>query len=101
MKYDVFQLSDAHQQVLDQTPETHRVRVTLLDRDNLPLARGTAVLPLFLGVGVFWPDGPIPTSGRLATAKCITLPTGETLKLKELCRCEGHPIHYDFWVSQP
>lgn len=101
MKYDVFQLPDSHQQVLDQTPESRRVRVTLLDRDHLPLARGTAAMPLFLGVGVFWPDCPVPSSGRLSTAKCFVLQSGETLKLKELCLCDGYPQRYDFWASQP
>ena len=101
MKYDVFQLPDSHQQVLDQTPESRRVSVTLLDHDNHPLARGTAALPLFLGVGLFWPESPMPSAKRLATAKRIVLPSGETLKLKELCLCEGLPQRYDFWVSQP
>lgn len=101
MKYDVFQLPDSHQQLLDETPELRKVRVILLDLDNLPLARGTAVLPLLLGVGVFWPDGPMPSSRLLATAKRFALSSGEILTLKEMNLCAGSPPHYDFWVCQP
>ncbi len=101
MKYDVFQLPEAHQQVLDCTPEPHKVRVIFLDGEDVPLARGTALLPLLLGVGVFWPESPMPCPDRLARAKCVTLPSGEMLSLKTLELCEGDPPHYDFWVCQP
>jgi hypothetical protein len=101
MKYDVFQLPEAHQQLLDGTPEPQRVRVILLDCDNLPLACGTALLPLLLGVGVFWPEDPVPCPALLSNAKCVTLPSGELLTLKTMELCEGHPPHYDFWVCQP
>ncbi|MES2439712.1 MAG: hypothetical protein V4584_11620 [Verrucomicrobiota bacterium] len=101
MKYDVFQLPESHQQLLDETPEPQKVQVILLDADDLPLARGTAILPLLLGVGVFWPCCPMPGPNRLAAAKCFTLPTGEILKLKEMTLCSGSPPHYDFWVCQP
>ena len=101
MKYDVFQLPEAHQQLLDETPEPRKVRVILMDCDGLPLASGTAVLPLLLGVGIFWPDCPMPGPGRLTTAKCFTLPSGEMLNLKTLVLCDGHPPRYDFWVCQP
>ncbi len=98
---DIFQLPDSHHQALDEIPEPRRVRVILLDRDNLPLARGSAVMPLLLGVGVFWPDCPMPSSGKLCTAKCFTLPSGETLNLSALTLCEGAPPRYDFWVNRP
>lgn len=101
MKYDVFQLPDSHQQLLDQTPELQRVKVILLDRDNLPIANGTAVLPLLLGVGVFWPHCPMPPDAQLGTAVCFALPSGETMRLKELTLCVGSPPHYDFWVCPP
>lgn len=101
MKYDVFQLPEAHQQSLDETPDRTKVAVTLIDADDLPLARGTAILPLSLGVGVFWPDCPMPCSDQLANAKGFALPSGEMLKLKEMTLCAGCPPHYDFWVSQP
>ncbi len=101
MKYDVIDLPHAHQQMLDETPERRKVRVTLLDRDRLPLASGTAILPLMLGVGVFWPSCPMPAAKCLAKAECFALPTGETMKLKAIMLCTGCPPHYDFWVSQP
>jgi hypothetical protein len=101
MKYDVFQLPESHQQLLDETPEPQKVRVILLDCDNLPLARGTALLPLLLGVGVFWPDCPMPGQAALSNAKYFTLPSGEMLNLQMLELCEGQPPHYDFWVSKP
>ncbi len=99
MKFDVFQLPENHLQVLDSTPEPQKVQVTLLDRDNLPLARGTAILPLLLGVGVFWPNCPMPPENRLDLAKCFTLPTGESMNLKSLRLCPGNPPRYEFWVG--
>ncbi len=101
MKNEVHELPESHQHVLDGTPECERVKVTLLDQDNLPMARGTAVMPLLLGVGVFWPDCPMPADGRLAAAKGFVLPSGETLEVRELTLCAGCPPHYDFWVRQP
>ena len=101
MKYDVFPLPEAHQQALDETPEPQKVQVILLDEDRLPVARGTAILPLLLGVGVFWPSCPMPPANRLSLARCFSLPSGETLKLKEMSLCAGEPPHYDFWVSSP
>lgn len=101
MKYDVFPLPEAHQQALDETPELKKVRVILLDEDGLPLASGTAVLPLLLGVGVFWPSCPMPESGGLSSARRFSLPSGETLKLREMSLCVGEPPHYDFWVTSP
>lgn len=101
MKYDVFSLPEAHQQVLDETPEPKKVQVILLDEEALPLACGTAILPLLLGVGVFWPSEPMPAANRLSSARSIGLLGGEMLKLKEMTLCTGFPPHYDFWVSPP
>jgi hypothetical protein len=101
MKHDVLQLPDSHRQVLDETPELLKVRVILLDRDNLPLAKGSAVMPLSLGVGVFWPECSMPSAGKLCTAKCFTLASGETLNLIALTLCDGDPPRYDFWVDHP
>ncbi len=101
MKYDVFQLPDSHQLVLDETPEPSKVKVMLMDCDDLPIASGKAILPLLLGVGVFWPDCPMPGPSGLSSAKCLNLPSGESLILKALNLCEGYPPHYDFWVCQP
>lgn len=101
MNYEVYELPESHQQVLDDTPEPHKIEVSLLDRDNLPLGRGTAVLPLLLGVGIFWPDSQIPHDGRIATVKCLALATGERLRVKTLTLCKGYPLHYKFWVSAP
>jgi hypothetical protein len=101
MKYDVISLPQSHQASLDRTPLQQRVKVTLLDQDDLPIASGTAVLPLLLGVGVFWPHCPLPPAHRLDLAGHFALPTGEVMKLKELCLCQGSPPHYDFWVSPP
>lgn len=101
MTTEFYQLPEAHQQILDDTPEPLKVHVILLDWDDLPLARGTATLPLFLGVGVFWPSCPMPDAGRLAKAKCFVLPTGEMLKLKSMALCGGNPPRYDFWVNPP
>lgn len=101
MKYDVFPLPEAYQQVLDETPEPKKVQVTLLDEDDLPLARGNAILPLLLGVGVFWPVAPLPQGNDLLSAKCLRLRNGEILKVKELSLCVTEPLHYDFWVTAP
>ena len=101
MTTDVYQLPVAHQQILDDTPEPLKVNVILLDWNGLPMAHGTAILPLLLGVGVFWPDCGMPAADRLAKAKCFVLPTGEMLKLKSMALCAGKPPHYDFWVNPP
>ncbi|MEX1049665.1 MAG: hypothetical protein WED15_09060 [Akkermansiaceae bacterium] len=101
MFHTFYQLPASHQQVLDDTPEPSKVEVTLLDRDNLPLARGSASLPLMLGVGVFWPDCPMPPDGQLAAAKCFRLPSGETMKVRSMTLCPGSPPHYCFWSSPP
>lgn len=101
MNPTVISLPESHQEVLDQTPEPQKVKVTLLDQDDLPMARGHAILPLLLGVGVFWPDCPMPGEAALATAKAFVLPTGESLRLSQLTLCAGDPPHYDFWVTQP
>lgn len=92
---------EARPSVRDQAPEPYKIHVTLLDEDDLPLARGTATLPLLLGVGVFWPSCPMPPSSQLASAKCFVLPTGETLRLKSMSLCAGTPPHYSFRVSTP
>ena len=87
------------QQALDDVLEPVKVQVKLLDRDDLPLASGTATLPLLLGVGVFWPDCPMPAAGQLTTVKCFALPTGEMMKIKTLKLCAENPPRYEFWVS--
>jgi hypothetical protein len=99
MKSEAYQLPETHLQVLDSAPEPQRVQVTLLDQDNLPVARGTAVLPILLGVGIFWPNCPMPPANRLDSVKCFTLPTGETMNIKELTLCPGTPPRYEFWVN--
>ncbi len=101
MKTASLRIPYAHQQLLEEMPGPNRVQVTLLDRDNQPLACGVAVLPLLLGVGIFWPACPMPCRRRLAAAKCFILPSGEMMKLKALNRCAGSPAHYDYWVSRP
>jgi hypothetical protein len=78
--------------------EPYQVPVTLLDEDQLPLARGTATLPMLLDAGVFWPSCPMPASSQLANAKCFALPTGEVIKLRSLDACAGSPPHYRFWA---
>jgi hypothetical protein len=99
MKNEVYSISESYQQILDDSPDPLKVKVFLLDQDNLPMARGMAVLPLLLGVGVFWPSCPMPDAERLAQAKCFSLPGGETLKLSSLSLCPGSPPHYRFWVN--
>lgn len=101
MKTEFYSAPDSYHPILDETPEPLKVHVVLLDRDNLPLARGTAILPLLLGVGVFWPNCPMPSAERLASAKCFARPGGEILKLKNLALCPGNPPHYRFWVDSP
>jgi hypothetical protein len=101
MNNEVRELPESHQQALDLTPECERVKVTLLDEDDLPLASGTAVLPTLVGIGVFWPSCPMPADGRLATAKGFSLPGGETLRVTDLTLCAGTPPHYDFRVIPP
>ncbi len=78
-----------------------KVQVCLLDQDHLPLASGTATLPLLLGMGIFWPSCPMPAASRLAAAKCFVLPSGETMNLKSMKLGVGNPPRYDFWVSRP
>lgn len=100
MNYD-FEINEAHHQVLDETPEPHKVQVTFLDHNDQPLARGSAILPLLLGVGVFWPTSPMPTNKRLAKAKRVSLPGGESMVLRTLKPCPDNPDRYDFWVNMP
>ncbi len=69
-RHDAYQLPASHQRLLDATPGPLKVHVTLLDRGDLPLAHGTAILPLLQGGGVFWPDCPMPNADRLSMAKC-------------------------------
>ena len=99
MKSDSFQIPASHLQVLDNAPEPLRVQVTLLDHDNLPVARGAAVLPVLLGVGVFWPNSPMPPANRLYTVKCFKLPTGETMNIKSMMPGTGNPPRYEFRVN--
>lgn len=84
----------------DEIPDLVKVQVSLLDRDNLPLASGTATLPVLLGVGVFWPNCPMPAASQLATAKCFALPTGERMKLQSLKLIADDPPRYEFRVSR-
>ncbi len=76
-----------------------RVRVVLLDQDNLPMARGSAVLPLAFGVGIFWPDCPMPPFASLLTIKCFALPGGEMMLLKSLTLRRGYPPQYEFRMA--
>ena len=99
MKNELLDLPMTGQSAPQDVPEGSRVRVVLLDQDNLPMAHGSAVLPLSLGVGVFWPDSPMPPSARLLSAKCFALPGGELLHLKSMTLCEGQPPHYDFRMA--
>jgi hypothetical protein len=101
MHQEVYHLPASYQKILDHVPDPLKVRVTLLDWDNLPLACGSAVLPLLMGVGMFWPSCPMPDSDRLASAKCFALATGETLSVRALTLCTGTPPHYQFWVNPP
>lgn len=99
MKNELLDLPDSGQAELYTVSEHSRVRVTLLDQDNLPMAQGSAVLPLSLGVGMFWPDCPMPPSARLLGVKCLALPGGEQLDLKSMTLCDGHPPHYEFRMA--
>jgi hypothetical protein len=101
MNYEAYELPESHQQVLDDTPEPHKIEVSLLDRDNLPIGRGTAVLPLLLGVGIFWPDSQHPPDGQMTSVKSLALTTGERLRVKTLTLCKGNPLHYKFWINAP
>jgi hypothetical protein len=101
MNPTVYPHQESHPQAVKPALEPVKVAVTLLDWDNLPLARGTAVLPVLLGVGVFWPSCPMPPEDRLCTAKCFTLPTGESMNIKTLKLAEQSPPKYEFWVSHP
>ena len=99
MNDTVLQLPESPPDVLDRSPDVNKVQVTLLDCDNLPIARGSAVLPLSLSVGVFWPCCPMPCGDQLTTASCFLLPGGELLKLQALTLCPGDPPRYEFRVS--
>lgn len=90
-------LPESLHRMLDETPEPKKVAVSVLDQNNRPFATGKAALPLLLGVGIFWPSGPIAE----AKAQRLSLASGETLKLDNLIRCDGLPLHYEFWVSSP
>lgn len=96
-----YQIPASHMKVLDETPEPSKIKVTLMDRDDLPMARGTATLPMLLGVGLFWPDCPMPPARQLDGVKQFKLPSGEVLKVKSMTLCTGSPPHYSFWVSPP
>ncbi len=87
-------------QALEDIPEPAKVQVKLLDQDNLPLASGTATLPLLLGLGVFWPHCPMPAASQLATAKCFALQTGEMMRIRTLKLCADNPPRYEFRVSR-
>lgn len=99
MKNELFDLPVSGQSGPYGVLEPSRVRVVLLDRDNLPMAHGSAVLPLSLGVGIFWPDCPLPSSTRLLAVKCLALPGGELLHLKSMTLRDGQPPHYDFRMA--
>ncbi len=99
MKSDLLDLHAPPPVRLNALCEPPRVRVVLLDQDNLQLAFGSAILPSSLGVGVFFPDCPMPTSRRLAAAKCFALPGGEQLHFKGLSLRGSQPPHYDFRAS--
>ncbi len=101
MNPTVYPLSGSHPQALDDIPEPAKVQVSLFDRDGLPLACGTATLPLLFGVGVFWPSCPMPAAGQLATARYFSLPTGAKMKIKTLKLCADNPPRYEFWMSRP
>lgn len=78
---------------------TDKIQVTLLDCDNLPLAKGMAVLPQHRREGFFWPNCPMPSSHQLKTARCFSLPDGERLDLNGLELCDENPPRYDFHVA--
>jgi len=99
MKHEMVELSEPYQTVLEEPSRAQRIKVILMDGDNLPMARGTAVLPVAAGSGVFWPDCPMPCGQLLTSANCFTLPGGEVLKLDELKLRAGTPPHYDFTVA--
>ncbi len=100
MKDEMFELSEAYQSVLDEIPQAQRIKVVLMDGDNLPMARGTAVLPVVAaGNGIFWPDCPMPGGQGLSSAKCFSLPGGEVVKLRTLNLKAGTPPHYEFTVA--
>ena len=101
MNFELLQAPNSQQQAPDLAAESQKISVILLDQDNLPLARGVATLPVLLGVGVFWPSCPMPSENRLETAKCFSLPTGETMNVKGLKLCAGCPPHYEFRVNRP
>lgn len=101
MIHTFYQLPPSHLKALDDTPEKSKVKVTLMDQDDLPMARGMATLPLLLGVGLFWPDCPMPPESQLVAVKQFRLPSGEVLKVRSMTLCTGSPPHYSFWVSPP
>lgn len=99
MQNPAYDLPEKFPQETDMTPEPKKVKVTLLDGDDLPMARGSATLPLSPGGGVFWPDCPMPPEERLSGAKCFLLPEGGVLPVKNLTLCCGCPPHYDFLAA--
>lgn len=100
-RHDAYQLPASHQQMGDESLEPFEIHMTLLDQDDLPLAHRTAILPLLLGVGVFWPGCPMPNADRLSMAKCLFLSSGEMLKIDNLTLCRGTPSHYTFSLNLP
>ena len=100
MNSAVYPLPETDTHANHDIPEPVKVQVKLLDRDDLPLAFGSATLPVLLGVGVFWPNCPMPAASHLATAKCFALPTGEMMKIKTLKLCADNPPCYEFRVSR-
>lgn len=100
MNPTVASLLETLTQTNDEIPDLVKVQVRLLDRDDLPLASGTATLPVLLGVGVFWPSSPMPAASQLATAKYFALPTGEMMKLQSLKLFAEDPSRYEFRVSR-
>ena len=100
MNHTAYPSLESITQAFEESPEPIKVQVSLLDRDDLPLARGTATLPLLLGIGFFWPNCPMPPASQLASAKCFALPTGEMMKIKSLQLRADCPPRYEFWVSQ-
>ncbi len=99
MKNQLLERPVTRRSVPQRHTEGSRVRVVLLDQDNLPVAQGSAVLPLSLGVGIFWPDCPMPSSARLLLVKCFALPGGELLLLKSMTQRDGDPPRYDFRMA--
>lgn len=83
--------------MMDNTPELGKVTLTALDPQGRIVGSGRAVLPLLLGVGIFWPSSPLP----IGKADRLALASGETLQVEQFILCEGLPVHYEFWVTSP